>query len=149
MAASIDPIYCRAPDVQIGGAILGPTAITAQDGTGSLGLVFTADGVEGGFIEELRFRSVGTVAQSLLRVFLCTVGGASFTPGTTNTAANTHLIEEFTLPAITLSQTNAQGSFSIPLNKRIGPYHRILVAIATSTGAAGNGWVFAAFGGKF
>jgi hypothetical protein len=51
MAANTNPIYCRTPDVQVGGAVLGPTAVTLIDGTGATPIIFMADATEGGFVD--------------------------------------------------------------------------------------------------
>ena len=60
MAANIDPIYGRTADIQVGGAILGPTAVTAQDGTGATPIIFMADATEGGYVDRIVLKPVGS-----------------------------------------------------------------------------------------
>lgn len=149
MSANTNPIFTRQPDVQLGGAVLGPSANTALDGTGAnITSVFQANTTEGGFVRAMRFKPVGSPAATVARVFVCTVTGA-FTPGTSNTAANTALISEIALPSITLSQTAATPDFEVPLNFPLNPGFRLLVAFGTSTGAAGTGYAVTTFGGRY
>jgi hypothetical protein len=150
MAANLDPIYSKAGDIQSGGgAVIGPNANTAQDGTGAnITSVFQADTTNGGFIQRLRFRSAGSPAATVARVYVCSVTGA-FTPGTSNTAANTWLIDEIALPAVTVSQTLASNPFDVPLNFALPAGYRLLVSFGTSTGSAGTGWVVTGIGGAY
>lgn len=151
MAANADPIYTRTPDIQGAGAVVGPTANTNQDGTSSStssATCFVADSTEGGFVQKLILKSVGSPAATVARVFLHMTSGA-FTMGTTNTAANTNMIAELTLIAITTSNTVAQNHYEIPLNLPIPPGYRLLIAFGTSTGAAGTGYAVTAVGGKY
>ena len=147
MAANNDPIFSRTPDVQLGGSILGPTAVTANDGTGLLVSIFQADATEGGYVDEVLLKPVNSPAATVARVFLCSVVGA-FTSNTSNTAATANLIREFSCPAFTLSQTNAQAELGIPVRKYIPAGWRILIGFGTSTGAAGTGYAVTTFGGK-
>jgi hypothetical protein len=151
MAANTNPIYCRTPDVQVGGAVLGPTAVTLIDGTGATPIIFMADATEGGFVDEVRLKPVGSAAATVCRIFLSTstVAAGSFTPGTTNTAANTSLIAEVSLAAVTASNLVAQSDISIPLRKQLGPGQKLLIGFGTSTGASGTGYAVTAFGGKY
>lgn len=153
MTANISPIFSRTPDVQISGTlnsgtILGPTAVTAQDGTGALLPIFQADSTEGGYVDTIVLKSVGSPAFTVARVFLCNVTGA-FTSGSSNTASTTVLLAEITLPTITASNTLAQPEFSIPIRRPIPAGWRLLIGFATSTGSAGTGYVTTTFGGKY
>jgi hypothetical protein len=149
MAANTNPIFGRAADVQLGGAVLGPSANTAQDGTGAnITSIFQADATEGGFVDEVRLKPVGSPAATVVRVFICSVTGA-FTPGTSNTAANTALCWEQTLPSVTSSNLNAQSDVAIPIRKGIPAGYRLLITFGTSTGAAGTGYAVTTFGAKY
>jgi hypothetical protein len=149
MAANTDPIYTRTPDVQLGGAVLGPSANTATDGTGAnITSIFQADATEGGFVNKVICKPVGTAAATVIRLFLCSVTGA-FTAGTSNTAANTSLIGELSTVAWTASNTAASPQYEIPVNMPIPPGYRLLMAFGTSTGAAGNGFAVTTVGGKY
>jgi hypothetical protein len=151
MAANTNPIFGRTPDVQVGGSVLGPTAVTLQDGTGATPIVFMADATEGGFVDEIRLKSVGSPAATVCRIFLCTstVASGSFTAGTTNTAANTAMIAEISLAAVTTSNTVAQNDISIPIRKAIPAGMKLLIGFATSTGSAGTGYAVTTFGTKY
>lgn len=150
MSANTNPIYTRTPDVQIGGGVpLGSSANTAQDGTGAnTYMVFEADATEGGFIQRLILKPIGTTAATVMRVFVCTNTG-SFTAGTTNTDANTALIDEIGLPATTLSQTAATPKYEVALNLPLPAGHKILVTFGTSTGAGTTGFNVTGVGGKY
>jgi hypothetical protein len=149
MAANTNPIFGRTPDVQLGGAVLGPSANTAQDGTGAnTTSIFQADTTEGGFVDEIKLKPVGSPAATVARVFLCTVTGA-FTPGTSNTAANTAMIAELSLSAVTTSNTVAQSDLAIPIRKPIPAGYRLLITFGTSTGASGTGYAITTWGVKY
>ena len=146
---NIDPIYTKVPDIQSGGgAVIGPTANTAQDGTGSgITSVFQA-GANGGYVQRLRFKAVGSPAATVARVFICNVTGA-FTPGTSNTSATAWFFDEITLPAVTLSQTAAQPPLDMMMNLALPPSYRLLVTFGTSTGSAGTGYFVTGIGGAY
>lgn len=151
MPANTSPIFTRAADIQLANAVLGPTANTALDGTSSAtssAIIFQSDTTEGGFVQKVILKSVGSPAATVARIFVCSVTGA-FTMGTSNTAANTRLVAESTLPAITVSQTAASPQFEIPLNFALPAGWRLLISFGTSTGAAGTGYSVTVVGGKY
>lgn len=149
MAANTNPIYTRTPDVQIAGAVIGSSANTATDGTGAnITEIFTADATEGGFVYKVVLKHVGTTAATVARLFLCTDTG-SFTPGTTNTTANTALIAEVTIAAWTASNTAASPPWEVPVNFPLGPGMKLLMTFGTSTGAAGTGFNPTTVAGKY
>lgn len=150
MPANTEPIATRIGDLQsVAGVVVGPSANTAQDGTGAnIFVVWQADSGFGGFLRSIIFRSVGSPATTVARVFFHTTTGA-FTPGTTNTAANTHLVYEITLTTTTLSQTAAAPHNEIPINMATPASFRWLVTFGTSTGAAGTGYIVSGIGGKY
>jgi hypothetical protein len=149
MPANNQPIYSKAPDIQGAGAIIGPTANTAQDGTGAATYsVFQADTTNGGFVQRIRFKAVGSPATTVARVFIHTASGG-FTPGTTNTVANMQMIAEITLPTITLSQVAASPDYDVLLGIGVPAGFRVCVTFGTSTGAAGTGYMVTGLGGKY
>jgi hypothetical protein len=149
MAANTNPIFGRSPDVQLGGAILGPSANTAQDGTGAnTTAIFQADTTEGGFVDEIRLKPVGSPAATVVRVFVCTVTGA-FTPGTSNTVVTTSMIAELSLAAVTSSNAVAQNDIAIPIRKALPAGYRLLMTFGTSTGASGTGYAVTTFATKY
>lgn len=159
MAANTTPIYSLRGHIDSSsnnnsGTIVGPSANTAQDGSGSnIYQVFQA-GTEGSYVQKVRLRSVGSPAATVARFYICSATGAgAFTGGTTNTATNTWLIDETPLSAVTLSQTAASPFVEIPLGYVLpggsGGGYRLLVSFGTSTGSAGTGYQVTAFGGDY
>lgn len=140
MAANTNPIYGRAPDLQLAGAIIGTSANTATDGTGAnISAIYQADATEGSYVYYVRLKPVSSTAATVARLWYHSTTGA-FTPGTTNTAANTTMIAEVSLPAITASNTLAQPVFDIPVNMPLPAGTRLLMSFGTSTGAATTGF---------
>jgi hypothetical protein len=149
MAANTSPIYPRTPDIQLGGAVLGPSANTALDGTGAnVFPVFQADATEGGFLKKITLRAVGSPVATVVRAFVCTVTGA-FTAGSSNTAANSALRGEVSTLLTTLSQVNSTPEYMIALDIALNAGYRIFLTFGTSTGAAGTGFAVVCEGGKY
>jgi hypothetical protein len=149
MPLNKDPIFTREPDIQIGGAVNGPSANTAQDGTGAnMYSIFQADTTNGGFVEKLILRAVGSPAATVCRVYIHAANG-SFTAGTTNTASNTSLVAEIAMSAVTLSQVAASIPVEVPLGFALPAGFRILISFGTSTGASGTGYAATVIGGKY
>ena len=114
-------------------------ANTAKDGTGTVDTVFTADGINGSYLQKLNVRPRGTNVASVLRVFL--------NNGATNaTAANNVLIAELSLPATTLSEVAALSGNELPLNIPVPPGYRVQVTLGT---AVAGGYAVAGFGGDY
>ena len=154
MAANNDPIYSKVSDIQssslAAGTLLGPTANTAQDGTGTMYPIWAADATNGGYFQKLTFESITTVAATVCRVFLSdTVPTVTSGALVSNTSLNTHKIGEIALPQITVSQTAAAPHLEYALNMAIPPGYRISVAFGTSTGASTTGWSVLGIGGKY
>jgi hypothetical protein len=146
MPANTSPIYSITGDVQSvasanSGLVVGPTANTALDGSGTLVRLFTA-GANGSYVQKIRFRPVGSPAATVCRVFI--------SQSLTTSATNTWLYDEITLPAVTLSQTAASSVFELPLNIALpaSPYS-IWVTFGTSTGSAGTGYSVVCIAGDY
>lgn len=138
MAANTNPIFSRTPDIQWSPAAI-TAANTAKDGTGTVSTVFTADASEGGRLERLRIRALGTNVATVLRVFL--------NNGLTNaTPANNVLFTEMTIAATTLSEVAALLENEIPMNISLPPGYKVNVTIGTAVAA---GLVVTAVGGKY
>lgn len=145
MPANTSPIFTVTPDVQSvaqnnTGLIVGPTANTALDGTGTLYKAFTA-GANGSYLQKIRFRPVGSPAATVARVFISS--------STTTSATNTWLFDEITLPAVTLSQTAASSVFELPLNIALNANYLIYVTFGTSTGSTGTGYSVVTIAGDY
>lgn len=122
------------------GLIVGPTANTALDGSGTMYKAFTA-GSNGSYVQKIRFRAVGSPAATVCRVFISS--------STTTNSTNTWLYDEITLPATTLSQTAATSVFELPLNFALDPNYLLYVTFGTSTGATNTGYSVVVIGGDY
>ena len=145
MPANTSPIFTVTPDVQSvaqnnSGLVVGPTANTALDGSGTLYKLFTA-GANGSYVQKIRFRPVGSPAATVCRVFVSS--------STTTSATNTWLYDEITLPATTLSQTAATSVFELPLNFALNANYLLYVTFGTSTGSAGTGYSVVCVAGDY
>ena len=145
MPANTAPIYSIAGHVESvagdnTGLVVGPTANTALDGTGTMYKAFTA-GANGSYVQKIRFRPVGSPAATVARVFISS--------STTTSATATWLYDEITLPAVTLSQTAASSVFELPLNFALNANYLLYVTFGTSTGAAGTGYSVVTVAGDY
>ena len=145
MPANTSPIYSIVGAVDSvatnnSGLVVGPTANTAQDGSGTLVKAFTA-GTNGSYVQKIRFRPVGSPAATVCRVFISSSSSTS--------ATNTWLYDEITLPAVTLSQTAASSVFELPLNIALDPSFLLYVTFGTSTGSAGTGYSIVTIAGDY
>jgi hypothetical protein len=122
------------------GLVVGPTANTAQDGSGTLYKAFTA-GANGSYVQKMRFRPVGSPAATVCRVFI--------SDSTSTTTTDTWLYDEITLPAVTVSQTAASSVFELPLNFALDPNYLLYVTFGTSTGSAGTGYSIVTIAGDY
>lgn len=150
MAANTNPIYSRGWDIQLkAGAVVGPSANTATDGTGANTYeIYQADATEGGFVYKVVLKAIGSPAATVVRIFYHSTTGA-FTAGTTNTAANTAPLAEVGLAAWTASNVNASPVIEIPIMFGLPAGTRLLVTFGTSTGASGNGYNPLVIAGKY
>lgn len=148
MAANNSPIFTATPKVGIGGAIIGPTANTALDGSGSAStLVFTA-GTNGSRVNSILLKAVGSTAATVARFFFCSDTG-TFTAGTTNTVANSVMMTEISIPAVTQSQTGASSDYWLNINQSLPPSTKIFATFGTSTGSSGVGFAVSVWGGDY
>lgn len=138
MAAGTSPIYTRTPDVQWIGAV--SAANTTKDLTsGTTYLVWTADTAEGGRLEKLKIRPLGTNVATVIRVWINN-GGA------TGTASNNILFYEYTLVATTVSEVAAQADIELALGISLDPIYRVYVTLGTVVAA---GFAVTGVGGKY
>ena len=136
MAANTVPIFVLLPNVGWSAAIT--AANTAYDGTGTVNLVWTA-GAEGGFIESIFIRHLGTNTASLVRVFL----NNGSTP---TTAANNSLIQEIATTSVTASNINALPTYEYAINRRVIGGYRLYATLATAVAA---GIIVGCYGGNY
>ena len=136
MPANTSPIFPLTP--QIGWATI-TAANTGTDGTGTVNTLFTA-GANGGRVDYIRCRALGTNVATVLRVFI--------NNGSTNaTSTNNALFEELTLPITTASNTSdTGGEYDVALNLSLPTGYKINVTLATAVAA---GWKVTAVGGDY
>lgn len=145
MPANTDAIWAKSGDVSNNGTTGMNQLITAaaSDYTGidaDYSLVFTADAVNGGRIERLRFKAGGTNVATVARIFI----NNGSTPGT---ATNNTFYGEQSLPATTAIATAATDDIDYPMGGLVLPAgFRIYVGLATAVAA---GWVVTPVGFKY
>jgi hypothetical protein len=131
------PIFTASGDTQW--AVSAVTANTTKDLTsGTSSLVFTA-GSNGGYVQRLRFRALGTNVATVARIF---INNGS----TTITQVNNALWDEISLPATTVSETSALSTYEIPLNFALPAGYKIYVTLGTAVAA---GYTITCVGGKY
>lgn len=143
MAANTAPIYSLNGDVSTdsGTGMSQLISAAAADYTGigaNNRLVFTA-GANGGFVQRLRFKAVGTNVAAVMRVYIN--NGA-----TAGTATNNAFYGEVSLPATTASTTAATAEIDYPLNFALPAGFRIYVGLGAAVAA---GWVCTAIAGEY
>jgi hypothetical protein len=154
MAANNLPIYSAAPHIDSGannnaGTVIGPSANTAQDGTGANMYQIFQAGTNGSYIQKVRFKPVVSPAATVARIFINSNTVGSWTGGTTNTATNTWLLDELTLPIVTLSQTVQSNVIESNLNFALPGLYRLAVSFGTSCGGAGTGYSVVVIAGDY
>lgn len=114
-------------------------ANTAKDGTGTVDTAFTADAVNGSYVQKMIIRPRGTNVASVLRVFL--------NNGAANTVAtNNILIAEIGLTATTNTEIAALPGLEVPLNIPLPPGHRLQLTLGT---AVAGGYAVCVIGGDY
>lgn len=137
MAANTQPIFTASADTQW--SVSATTANTTKDlSVGTSYLVFTA-GLNGGYVQRMRFRPLGTNVATVARIF---INNGSSTTGATNNA----LWDEISLAATTLSETSALSTYEIPLNFAIPAGYKLYATLGTAVAA---GYTITCIGGKY
>lgn len=141
MAANIYAIFSKVGDIQW---VTLTTQHTEMDGT-TAALLFTADATNGGRIDRIQAKALGSNVASVLRIFI----NNGSTPAT---AANNVLIAEVSLPVTTANAAAAINPIAIPhvndvvFPLALPPGYRLYAALGTTVAA---GWAIAAIGGKY
>lgn len=150
MTANANPRFTKQANNSPGVKVT--AANTKSDGAGTVGTdmfkAFTADPVNGSFVDKILWMPCATVASTntaatVARVFLSSVASGA------TTDANTHLIAEISLPAQTAdAPTNAVNPFPMPLGIQVpaGWFLHVTNHIAPN---ANTFWKATAFGGDF
>ena len=139
MAGNIAPIWTKVGDIQWNDAPIATANTTTDLTSGTISLIFTADATNGGYVQKLRFRPLGTNIATVARVWIN--NGSD-----TATSANNTLWDEISLAITTVSQTTALSIYEIPINIALPPGYRIYVTVGTTVAA---GYDCIAIGGKY
>lgn len=135
MPANTSPIFPLTPVVSWGTVT---TANTAKDGTGTVVTVYTA-GANGGRVDYLKIRALGTNVATVLRVFV--------NNGSTNaTAANNSLLVDMTIAATTNSEVAQLLDNVLTLDLSLPAGYKLNVTIGTTVSA---GLAVTAVGGDY
>jgi hypothetical protein len=140
MAGNTTPIYSKVGAI---GGIGGTTLTTAAaDYTGvstNNKSFFTADATNGGFVQRLRFKAIGTNVATVARIYI--------NNGSANTsAANNVFYGEISLPATTASATASTSDIDYPLNFALPAAYQLYVGLGTTVA---SGWVVSTVAGAY
>lgn len=137
--ANNQPIFSKIGDIQWSGASASAANTTKDLTTGTTYSVFQADPTNGGYVQRIRFRPLGTNVATVARIW---INNGS----TTSTAANNILFDEVSLAASTLSETSATSLTELPLNFALPPGYKIFVTLGVTASA---GYAVSVIGGKY
>lgn len=139
MAANTAPIYSKVADIQWATDIVQSANTTTTLTSGTIYPIFTADTTNGGYVQRVRFRPLGTNVATVARIWINN-GGA------TTTADNNAMWDEISFPITTVSQTAAQATYELPLNFPLPASYRLYVTLGTAVAA---GFDVTVIGGKY
>ena len=139
MPGNVQPIYTKVPDIHWSTTSITVANATTDLTSGTIYLVFTADATNGGFVQRIRFRSLGTNAVTVARIW---INNGS----TTATAANNTLWDEITLNATTAATTSALATQELPLNFGLPPGYTLYVTLGATVV---TGYDAIVIGGKY
>lgn len=138
---NFQPIFSKVGDVQWTVSAMTVANTTADLTSGTIYLAFTADATSGGYVQRIRFRTLGTNSNATVARLWLNNGSS------TGTAANNTLFDEITLPTTTVSQVAGQANYELPLNFALSPGYRIYITLGTAPTSAG--WSATVIGGKY
>lgn len=140
MAANTSPIYSIKPNVSWKKLTTGNDV---YDGSGTLDTniwaIWQAGSTDGGFLEYIRLKPLGTNAATVIRLF-------TNNNGVNSTPANNSFFAELALPATTASSTGALPETSIQIARPFNASYRILALLSVTASA---GWQATGFGGDY
>jgi hypothetical protein len=139
MAANIQPIYSKIADIQWSTETVQSANTTTNLTSGTIYPIFTADTTNGGYVQRVRFRPLGSNAATVARVWIN--NGSD-----TSTAENNTLWDEIAIALTTVSQTAAQATYELPLNFPLPPSYRLYITLGTVVAA---GFDVTVIGGKY
>ena len=139
MAANVQPIYSKLADIQWSTITVQSANTTTNLTAGTIYHIFSADTTNGGYVQRVRFRPLGTNAATVARIWINNGGN------TTNASNNT-LWDEIAIALTTVSQTAAQATYELPLNFPLPPSYKLYVTLGTAVLA---GFDVTVIGGKY
>lgn len=139
MAANVQPIYSKTADIQWSTSTVLAANTTTDLTSGTIYHVFSADTTNGGYVQRIRFRPLGSNAATVARVWINNGGD-------TTTASNNTLWDEIAIPLTTVSQTAALATFELPLNFPLPANYKLYVTLGTVVLA---GFDVTVIGGKY
>jgi hypothetical protein len=132
------PIYTASADTQwIGSVTVANTSREMTSGTAYM--TFHSSPTNGGYVQRMRFRALGTNAATVARVFINN-------GGSTGTTENNVLWDEISLPAVTASEIAALPTYELPLNFALPPAYKLFVTLGT---VVVGGYDITVIGGKY
>jgi hypothetical protein len=140
MAANPNPIFSKAGAV--GG--IGSTTLTTLTGdyTGVSAnniLIFTSDATNGGFVQRIRLKAIGTNIATVARIYI--------NNGSTSvTATNNVFYGEVSLPGTTAINTAATVDVDYPMNFALPAGYKLYVGLGATVVA---GWVASVIAGAY
>ena len=141
MAGNITPIYSRVGAIGgIGSTTLATVSAADYTGVGAQNiLVFTSDATNGGFVQRVRLKAIGTNVATVARIYINN-GSAN------GTAANNLFYGEISLPATTAATTAATVDVDYPLNIALPAGYKLYVGLGATVAA---GWVVSVIAGAY
>jgi hypothetical protein len=141
MAGNTTPIFSRIGAIGgIGSTTLATVSAADYTGVGAQNiLVFTSDATNGGFVQRIRLKAIGTNVASVARIYI--------NNGSTNgTATNNVFYGEISLPATTAATTAATVDVDYPLNIALPAGYKLYVGLGATVAA---GWVVSVIAGAY
>ena len=141
MAVNTTPIFSKAGAIGgIGSTTLATVPAADYTGVGAQNiLVFTSDATNGGFVQRIRLKAIGTNVAAVARIYI--------NNGSTNgTATNNVFYGEISLPATTAATTAATVDVDYPLNIALPAGYRLYVGLGATVAA---GWVVSVIAGAY
>jgi hypothetical protein len=139
MAANTTPIYSKIADIQWAASTVASGNTTTDLTSGTIYQVFSADTTNGGYVQRIRFRPLGTNTATVARVWLNNGGD-------TTVSSNNALWDEISIASSTTSQTSALATYELPLNFPLPASYRLYVTLGTS---GATGYDVIVIGGKY
>ena len=141
MPANIQPIYTRVAHIQWSTSTVISANTTTDLTSGTTYLVFSADSTNGGYVQRIRFKPLGTNIPNVARLWLNNGND-------TTVSSNNTLWDEITLPSTSTSNVAALPTFELPLNFPLPANYTLYVTLGSASGGTA-GYDVTVIGGKY